>query len=67
MGMMLRRRNERENLTTEAVLHGVEETPAKQPETVKDEKPKTVKRPGRKKAVVKEWSQTNFSMKSPQC
>lgn len=54
MGMMLRRRNERENLTTEAVLHGVEETPAKQSETVKDEKPKTVKRPGRKKAAVKE-------------
>ncbi len=54
MGMMLRRRDERENLTTNAILHGIEEAPVKQPETAKAEKPKTVKRPGRKKVVKDE-------------
>lgn len=42
MGMMLRRRaEEKKNVTTKAVLHS---EPKKKAESVKDEKPKTVKR-----------------------
>ena len=42
MGMMLRRRlEEQKNITTSKTLH---KEPEKQAESVKDEKPKTVKR-----------------------